>query len=93
MCNPMQILSKEEFQNMKNEQNKAIEAKCIRVNKIFSSTQMKVSVESSKKEPIVVQAKITNNDFSIFKGARNEVKQTGKKTFKHVVEKNRVFYY
>ena len=78
---------------MKNQQNKAMEAKCNRVNKIFSSHLIKNTVESVRKEPTVVQQKITNNDFSIFKGAGNETKPTGKKTFKHVIEKNRVFYY
>lgn len=93
LCNPIQILSKEEFQNFKNEQNKSFQVKSQRVNKIFSSQQMKNTVQSNKKEPLIVPPKITNNDFSIFKDAGKDVKSSGKKQFKHVIDNGRVFYY
>jgi len=91
--NPMQILSKEEFQDLKKEQSKAYEAKTKRVTKLFSSQLIKNTVQSNKKEPEPIQQKITNNDFTVFKELGKEIKTPGKKQFKHVVDNGRVFYY
>ncbi len=89
----MEILSKEEFKNFKIEEKKVNEAKSNRVSKIFSSALMKNTVQNDPKIPTVTHPKITNNDFKIFKDAGKDVKPTGKKQFKHVVDNGRVYYY
>jgi hypothetical protein len=89
----MEILSKEEFKNLKNQENKVIEAKIIRVSKIFSSQLIKNIVQNNPKTPMITQSKITNNDFSIFKEAGKDFKPSGKKQFKKIVENGRVFYF
>lgn len=93
LCNPIEILSKQEFQNFKNQENKVIEAKTKRVSKIFSSQLIKNTVQNAPKTAITTQSKITNNDFNIFKDVGKDFKPAGKKQFKHVVENGRVFYY
>lgn len=91
--NPIEILSKEDFKNLKIQEKKEIKAKTLRVSKIFSSQHIKNSVQNNPKTPMISQQKITNNDFNIFKEAGKDSKPSGKKQFKHVVENGRVFYY
>lgn len=86
-------MSKEQFQNFKNEENKVIEAKTKRVSKIFCSQLIKNTVQENPKTPLITQSKITNNDFNVFKQAGIDLKPTGKKQFKHVVDNGRVYYY
>ncbi len=89
----MQILSKQEFQNFKNNENKLMEAKTNRVSKIFSSHLIKNTVQPNPKILITTQAKITNNNFTILKEAGKDFKPSNGKKFKKVLENGRVFYY
>lgn len=91
--NPIEILSKQEFKNLKDEQKKDVEIKAKRVLKLFGSNQIKNTVQTNKESNMVQNQKITNNSYGILMNAGKEYEPTGKKTFKHIVEKNRVFYY
>lgn len=95
MRNPIEILSKEQFQNHKLDEYKKTEIKSKRVKNIFSSQQIKntVTLNNNLKDPILPQPKITNNNFLVLKDAGKSAYNPPGKKFKHVVENGRVFYY
>jgi len=89
--NPMIILSKNEHKQR--EINELNQNKTNRVTHIFSSNQIKSTVQPNKTWKCVIPPKIFNENNEILKGAAKQYKNTGKKNFNHVVENNRVYYY
>lgn len=91
--NPMHILSKNEQLARTNIEANKNKNKSTRVTSIFSSNQIKTTVQPNKTWKCVIPPKIYNENCEILKGAAKEYKNTGKKNFNHVIENNRVFYY
>jgi hypothetical protein len=64
-----------------------------RVTHIFSSSQVKNTIQPNEPWKCSIQPKIYNEDSRILKLAVKEYKNSGKKNFNHIIENNRVFYY
>ena len=90
----MKILSKEEFNDFKKQQRISVETKGKRVNKLYSSIQVKNIVQQNiDNNKILSYQKITNNDYGIYKDAGKEYSNPTGKKYQRVVQDKRVFYF
>jgi hypothetical protein len=86
----MLILTKNEHKDRENSQlNKN---KTNRVTQIYSSSQVKDTVQPNKIDNFEIPPKIYNENIGILKFAVKDYKNTGKKIFNHIIENKRVYY-
>lgn len=91
--NPIHILSTKEHSERTTLELNKNKDKTNRVTNIFSSNQIKNTVQPNKTWKCIVPPKIFNENNNLLKDAAKEYKNSGKKNFNHIIENNRVYYY
>ncbi len=89
----MLILTKNDHKERENSELNRNKSKNQRISQIYSSSQIKDTVQPNKTWKCEIPPKIFNENNGILKIAAKDYNNTRRKNFNHLIENNRVYYY